>query len=86
MKTEFNKKVAKEIAKKSFGYVLDCILDYSDSQYGFNTSADEFEQNFEEDLEERGIVATERRIKIIRLEYEKLQKEFEAYLRKKYYK
>ena len=47
-----NQKIAKQIAATSFGYVLDCILGYSDTGYAMSTDVSEFEQNFEEDLEE----------------------------------
>ena len=81
----FNNKVAKEIADKSFGYVLDCILGYSDDHYNMSDEASEFEQNFEEDLEEKNIVVTPRKIKIISEHYEKMRNNFIDKTRKKYY-
>lgn len=85
MKTRFNKTIAKEIAATSFGYVLDCILGYSDSGYDMSNEATEFEQNFEEDLEEKNIVITDKRIKIISEYYEKMRLDFIAKTRKKFY-
>ena len=84
MKTDFTRKIAKEIAHKSFDHVLDCILGYSDSGYELKSDVEIFEQNFEEDLQEKKIVVTERRIKICKEEYEKLQAKFEQFVRKKY--
>lgn len=86
MSKPFTRKIAKEIADKSFGYVLDCILGYSDTGYDMNTSTDEFEQNFEEDMQEKGIVITPHRVKVCCEEYNKLTTKFTAWVRKKYYK
>ena len=85
MKTRFTRKIAKEIAETSFGYVLDCILGYSDTGYDMGTDASEFEQNFEEDLEEKNIVITDLRIKIISEYYEKMRLDFINKVRKKFY-
>lgn len=85
MKTRFNKTIAKRIAETSFGYVLECILGYSDSGYTLGTNAEDFEQNFEEDLEEKNIVITDKRIKIISEYYEKMRRDFVAKAEKKLY-
>lgn len=85
MKTRFNRTIAKEIAETSFGYVLDCILGYSDTNYNMSTEASEFEQNFEEDMEEKNIVITDKRIKIISEYYEKMRLDFINKTRNKYY-
>lgn len=85
-KPRFNKKIAREIADRSFGHVLDCVLGYSDPDYDLRMEADMFEQNFEEDLEEKGITVTPMKIRVISEEYDKMKAKFEAYVRKKYYK
>ncbi len=73
MKKKFTKKLARKIADQSFCYMLDCVMGYSDSGYSLNTFGEEFEQNFEEDLEELGITATSKRLKIIVNYYDKRQ-------------
>jgi len=85
MKTRFNRTIAKDIAKTSFCYVLDCIMGYSDTGYDMGTEASEFEQNFEEDLEEKNIVITDNRIKIISEYYEKMRIDFINKIRRKFY-
>ena len=59
------KKIAKDIALTSFDYVTDCLLGVSDSEYNLGTDVSEFEANFEEDLEEKGINPTAGKIKLI---------------------
>lgn len=86
MKTRFSITIAKDIADISFGYVLDCVLGYSDTGYNMGTDSVEFEQNFEEDLEERNIVVTDKRIQVISSYYEKMRLDFISNTRKKYYK
>ncbi|MES2287743.1 MAG: hypothetical protein V4547_18780 [Bacteroidota bacterium] len=81
----FSKKIAKQIAAISFGYTLDCILCYSDSGYSFQTEGEQFEQNFEEDLIERGLKVNERRIRIIVKQYNDMKDRFEKLVRSKYY-
>ncbi len=85
MKTRFNKTIAKDIAETNFGYVLDCILGYSDDGYDIGTEASELEQNFEESLDEKNIAITDKRIKIISEYYEKMRLDFIAKTRKKFY-
>ncbi len=87
-KKEINltKKTAIDIADKNFGHVLDCVLGYSDSGYTLKDPVSNFEQNFEEDLEERGINVTNRKIKMIADIYECKVKAFEIMVRKKHYK
>ena len=80
----FNAKVAKEIAEISFGHVLDCILGYC-SGYDLGDESSEFEQNFEEALLERGIPATEGRIKKVSIQFDKMRNSFIEKIRKKYY-
>lgn len=85
-KVLFSKKIAREIASKSFGHLLDCIMGYSDPDYSFNTPTSEYEQNFEEDLQEWGVTITSHRVEIIKSEFDKMKSKFEAAIRKKYYK
>ncbi len=85
MKNPFDRKIAMGIAERSFGHTLDCLLGYSDSRYTLKTDVSEFEQNFEEDLEEKNIAITPRRLKIICQCYESLVTKFEVMVRKKYY-
>lgn len=80
-----NQKIAKQVAATSFGYVLDCILGYSDTGYDMGTDVSEFEQNFEEDLEELGIIPTNSKIEKIKKAFVKMQEGFEKQTRKKYY-
>ncbi len=68
---KFTKAIAKEIANRSFDDVLDCVLGRQDSDYSLGMTGEDFEQNFEEDLEEKGFVATESRLKAIAREYDK---------------
>lgn len=86
MEKKFTKKIAKEIAMTSFGYVLDCVLGYSDSGYTLEWDGEDFEQNFDEDLKELGLTSNERRIAIITKEFDLLKEKFEVYVRRKYYK
>lgn len=83
-KSKFNKKIAKEIAETSFTYVIDCILGYSDSGYTLGDTGESFEQNFEEDLQERGINRTEGRMKIIVEQYDKMRNKLINSLRTKF--
>lgn len=82
----FTNKVAKEIASTSFGYMLDCVLGYSDSEYRFADSPEVFEQNFEDDLEGMGFTITAHKVEQIKIAYEKLKEGFEKTVRNKYYK
>lgn len=85
IKSQFSRKIAKDIAMKSFGHTLDCMLGYSDSGYSLKNEGEEFEQNFEEDLQSMGIVVNERRIKVIVNRYNEICKRFEKMVRAKYY-
>jgi hypothetical protein len=85
MKPNFTLKIARDIAGKSWGYTLDCIMGYGDMGYAANTDVDEFEQNFIEDLEEKDFVVTDNRVDVIKKEYCKIRDKFIAYVRKKYY-
>lgn len=85
MKNQFNKKMAEEIANKSFAYTLDCVLGSSDPDYDLRDDASTFEQNFEEDLQERGIAITPYKIEMIKKCYDKMVEDFKKFVRKKYY-
>lgn len=71
---KFNKKTAKEIALNSIYSIRDSIVGVSDLDYSLGVSVDYFEQNFEDDLKEKGITPTERRIEVCREEFEKIRK------------
>ena len=87
MKPNFTLKIARDIADRSFGHVLDSLLGYSGDAYDLTLNTrDEFEQNFIEDLEEKGFVVTDNRVNIICIEYNKMRDKFIAMVRKKYYK
>ena len=72
MKNQFSKKIAKEIAEKQFDQILDCVLGVQDPDLSLNTEIDYFEDSFTEDLDEKNIVVTQKRIEIINKELEKL--------------
>jgi len=72
MNNKFTKKIAREIAEMQFSRTLDCLLGRQDPDYNFDSPISKFEQNFTEDLEEKGIVATPKRIEIINAYYQKL--------------
>ncbi len=74
MKNKFTVKIAKQVAERSFYYVIDNILGRQDFHYPLETTpTDEFEQNFTEDLEELNITATPKRVEVIKAEYEKMR-------------
>ena len=72
MKNKFTKKIAREIAERQFEWTLDCIIGRQDPDYNFDSPISEFEQNFTEDLEEKEVIATPKRIEIINNYYQKL--------------
>lgn len=78
-------KLVKEIAKQSFGHVLDCVLGYSDALYTMENTGEDFIQNFEEDLQESGLSPTEKRLEKIVKEYDNMRNKFINDVRKKYY-
>lgn len=69
---KFTKKLAQEVAQHQFNWTLGCVIGTDDPDYGFETPIDEFEQNFEETLEEIGINPTPKRIEIIKTKYDNL--------------
>lgn len=69
-------KIAKEIALTSFSYVTDSILGVSDLDYSLNTSSEEFHQNFDEDLTEKGYTVNQRNIDKVSKEYDKLREKY----------
>lgn len=84
MSKKFTTKIAKQVALKSFGHVLDCVLGYTDPDYSLATPIEEFEQNFEEDLTDMGVVVNQRRLDKCSDEYKKLTTGFEIKVRKAY--
>lgn len=81
----FTRKIAKEIADISFSYVLDCIRGFSDTGYDLGETGEDFEQNFEEDLESKGIKPSFSKVKMCKEEFDKKIKRLNDYLQKKYY-
>jgi hypothetical protein len=63
----FTKCIANEIANNSIGSIIDDVVSScSDGRYCLSTEADKFEDNFVEDLQEKGFIVTEHRIDIIK--------------------
>ena len=63
----FTKSIANEIANNSIGSIIDDVVSScSDGRYCLSSEADEFEDDFVEDLEEKGFIVTEYRIDIIK--------------------
>ena len=63
----FTKAIANDIANTSICYVLEDVMYASDSgRYSLSSEADHFQDNFVEDLEEKGFIVTEYRIDIIK--------------------
>ncbi len=85
LKPILTKAMIHDIADKSFGHVLDCVLGYSDSYYNLQTETTEFSQNFEEDMQEIGIAPTERRLRAIESEYDRIKAKFVKMVRRQYY-
>jgi len=78
----FNQKIAKEIAQKQLDHVIDCVLGITDPDYHLSDGISEYEQNFEEDLQERGINPTSSKIEAINKQYERLHDKVTKFLRK----
>lgn len=68
----FNQKVAKEIAQKQLDHTLDCVLGNTDPDYHLSDDISEYEQNFEEDLQEKGINPTTVKIEAINKQYQRM--------------
>lgn len=63
----FTKAIANEIAINSIGSIIDDVVSAcSDGRYCLSSEADDFEDDFVEDLEERDFIVTEHRIDIIK--------------------
>lgn len=71
--TRFTTKIAKQIAQNNFDQTLDCVLGIQDPDYSLEMEAEEFEQNFEEHLEEMGFNPTPGKISAIAKQYEALR-------------
>lgn len=63
---KFTNKIAQEVAQHQFNWTIGCVAGTDDPDYSLSTDVDEFEQNFEEILEEIGINPTPKRIKILK--------------------
>lgn len=68
----FNQKIAKEIAQKQLDHTLDCVLGVTDPDYHLSDDISEYEQNFEEDLQEKGINPTPVKIEEINKHYKRM--------------
>lgn len=68
----FNQKIAKEIAQRQIDQTIDCVLGVTDPDYSLHDEIHVFEQNFEEDLQEKGINPTSSKIASITKHYEKM--------------
>lgn len=68
----FNQKIAKEIAQKQLDQTIDCVLGITDPYYNLFDNASEFEQNFEEDLQSKGITPTSFKIESIKKQYQRM--------------
>ena len=69
---KFTQKIAKDIAQDQLNWTIGCLLGTDDPDYNLDTDISEFEQNFTEDLEEKEVIATPKRIEIINNYYQKL--------------
>lgn len=78
----FNQKIAKEIAQKQLDHTIDCVLGVTDPDYNFSDDVDYYEQNFEEDLQEKGINPTPVKIEAINKHYKRMVDKAVRYLRK----
>jgi hypothetical protein len=86
MKAKFTHKIAKEIAKNQFNWTLDCVIGRQDPDYGFETEKWEFEQNFEEELEQLNLCSCQEHLDIIYNYYKKLVDKVILKLEKMYVK
>ncbi|MES2428269.1 MAG: hypothetical protein V4560_14915 [Bacteroidota bacterium] len=68
----FNQKIAKEIAQKQIDHTLDCVLGVTDPDYHLSDPISEYEQNFEEYLQEKGINTTPVKIEAINKQYQRM--------------
>ncbi len=84
-KVLFSTAIANKIALRSFGLVLDCVLGYSDTGYELCAVGADFEQNYEEDLEQMGITPTAKRIAKCSDCFDNLIQGFIKMVRAKYY-
>lgn len=86
MKNQFNKTIAKQVAHKSFDYMLGGLLGYNDPDIKLETKGEDLEQDFTEDLEERDIVVTPKRIKVVADKYDELVAKLSASMEKHFEK
>ncbi|HXR84302.1 MAG TPA: hypothetical protein VN722_08340 [Hanamia sp.] len=68
----FNQKIANEIAQKQLDHTIDCVIGATDPDYHLSDDIGEYEQNFEEDLQEKGIHPTPVKIEAINKQYQRL--------------
>ncbi len=77
----FNQKIAKEIAQKQMDHTIDCVLGVTDPDYHLSDEVSEYEQNFEEDLQEIGINPTPVKIEAINKHYSRMLEPIIKYLK-----
>lgn len=68
----FNQKIAKEIAQRQLDHTIDCVLGNTDPDYFLSDDVSEYEQNFEEYLQEKGINPTPVKIEAINRQYQRM--------------
>ena len=80
---KFTQKIAKDIAQDQLNWTIGCLLGTDDPDYNLDTDVSEFEQNFEERLEEIGINPTPKRLESIVKHYNKMTLQIKHYLNSK---
>ena len=79
---KFNKSIAKEIAQKQLDHTIDCVIGVTDDDYHLSDDLDIYEQNFEKDLQGRGINPTSVKIIEINKQYKRMVDKAVNYLKK----
>lgn len=79
--TRFNQTIAREIAQKQLDHTIDCVLGVTDPDYHLSDEVSEYEQNFEEDLQDRGINPTSVKIESINKQYERMVNKITSFLK-----
>lgn len=86
MVIKFNKKIARQIANREFVSVLDSILNNNiDSPFSLISKGEDFIDIFEDELIQRGINPTDKRLDIMMSYYDEKRDKFVNDVRKKYY-
>lgn len=69
MKNKFTNKIAKQIAQNQFNWTIGCVIGTDDPDCNLYEDVNNFEQNFEENLEEMNINPTPKRLELIKKHY-----------------